>query len=77
MGDLNEKGRTAHPVHPTQPTPSNPVKEAVMPHQPTTTATDIAADLPQTCAKCGRAVMPTGIYAMPLDGYCACIFWRI
>lgn len=28
------------------------------------------------CPDCGRPVLPTGIYAMPIDGFCECVFWR-
>ena len=30
----------------------------------------------ERCKYCGRAVLPMGIYSMPIDGFCECIFWR-
>jgi hypothetical protein len=29
------------------------------------------------CERCGKQVIPTGIWAMPLDGFCECIFYRV
>ena len=31
----------------------------------------------EVCEKCGRLVIPTGIWSMPLEGFCECIFWRL
>ena len=28
------------------------------------------------CEKCGRPVLPTGTWMMPIDGFCECIFYR-
>ena len=30
----------------------------------------------EVCEKCGRLEIPTGIWSMPLEGFCECIFWR-
>lgn len=30
----------------------------------------------QVCDVCGRPVMPTGIWMMPLEGFCDCVLWR-
>jgi len=28
------------------------------------------------CEMCGRPVLPTGIWMMPIEGFCECVFWR-
>lgn len=29
-----------------------------------------------TCEMCGRPALPTGMWMMPIEGFCECIFWR-
>lgn len=38
---------------------------------------DIKTENKKVCEKCGRPVMPTGIWMMPITGFCECIFWRV
>ena len=41
-----------------------------------TEAIDTKNEVIKICEMCGRPVLPTGIWMMPIEGFCECVFWR-